>query len=279
MSNSDETLIFLHMPKAGGTTLHHILERQFPWKQIYTFDGNKPYLDVERFRNLPQAERARYRLLKGHIWFGLHTAVPNPSTYFTLLRDPVERVISQYYYAKSLPTHYMYQRLNQKGISLYEYAAQRMTPEIANQQTGKLAGQHVRTWAQQPTRETLELAKQNLQMHFRVVGLTEYFDTTLMLLQRAFGWKTLLYLHENVTKEKPKRTEIDTRARELLMELNALDVELYTFVQGLFDAQCRAYGNTLDTDLAQFRQRNARYQQFVGPWIRLRRTLANRFGT
>lgn len=278
MTYPDETVIFLHLPKAGGTTLHLILERQYPSHLLYTFGGHKPYLEVERFRALPEAQRAQYRLLKGHLWFGLHTALPQPSTYFTLLRDPVERVISQYYYARSMPEHYLYKRLNQDGMTLYEYAAQRVTPEIANQQTAKLAGQHARTWNNQPTRETLELAKENLQAHFRVVGFTEQFDTALVLLAREFGWKTPLYLTENVTRKKPN-TSNDTRARELVMELNALDVELYAFAQGLFEAQCRAYGSTLAADVAQFQQQNARYQQFSGPWIMLRRTLAQRFGT
>lgn len=274
VSQSDETLIFLHLPKAGGMTLHRILERRYPHSRIYTFDGRKPLESVARFEALPETERARYRLLKGHVLFGLHRAVPNPSTYITLLRDPVERVISQYYYAKSRPEHYLYARLNQEGMSLYEYAARRTTPEISNQQTSLLAGLSTRKWDTMPTQDTLRQAQENLKTHFRVVGLTEQFDTSLLLLKRAFGWGMPFYLRENVTSEKPKGAEIEPRARELLAELNALDLELYAFARELFDAQCTAYGSALAADVKQFRSRNQIYQRVMGPamgwWQRLR---------
>lgn len=270
MPNLKETLIFIHLPKAGGTTLHLLLERHYPRNRIFNFRGPELYLADERFQALPETERARFRLITGHIPFGLHHAIPHPSTYITFLRNPVERVISQYYYARSRPEHYLYTRLNAEGMSLYEYAAQRVTPEIANQQTSMLAGKRRRTWQWQPTRETLELAKQNLQTHFRVVGLTEQFDTSLLLLQRAFGWSLPLYLRENVTAEKPEGAQIDPRARALLAELNDLDLELYAFARELFEAQCRAYGSTLPDELARFRQLNARFQQVVGPVSRLR---------
>jgi Galactose-3-O-sulfotransferase len=270
MTSSNETLIFLHLPKVGGMTLDQILERRYPRQQIYSFDGRQPRLALERFQALPEAERARFRLIRGHLAFGLHNALPNPSTYITFLRNPVERAISQFYYAKSRPEHYLYARLHKEGTSLYEYAAQRMTPEISNQQTSALAGLETQTWEIETTRTSLEAAKKHLQTHFRVVGVTEQFDTGLLLLQRAFGWTMPVYLRENATAEKPPAAQIDPRARALIAELNALDIELYAFARELFDAQCRAYGNSLQTDLAHFRQWNARYQQFVGPVRRWR---------
>lgn len=272
----DETLIFLHIPKAGGMTLNRILEQRYPREQIYSLEGERPRQAIQRFMALPETERAHYRLLKGHVLYGLHEAVPRPCTYIALLRDPVERVISQYYYARSRPDHYLYARLNQIGMTLYEYVARDVTPEISNQQTAMLAGQGVADRNTPLTLESLARAKHNLQTHFRVVGLTEEFDTSLLLLQRAFGWKMPLYLRENVTSEKPKGAQIDLRARELLAERNVLDVELYALARELFEAQCRAYGGRLGADLARFREWNARYQQIAGPLMRWRRQMSLR---
>lgn len=276
MSTADETVIFLHIPKAGGMTLNRILEQRYPREQIYSLEREKPRQAIERFKALPESERARYRLLKGHVLYGLHEAVPRPSMYITILRDPVERVISQYYYARSRPDHYLYSRLNQKGMTLYEYVARNVTPEISNQQTGMLAGQGVAERHTPLTGESLARAKHNLKTHFRVVGLTEEFDTSLLLLQRAFGWKLPLYLRENVTSEKPRGAQIDSRARELLAERNALDAEIYAFARELFEAQCRAYGDRLGADLARFRQWNGRYQRFAGPLMRWRQQMSLR---
>ena len=267
----DDTLIFLHLPKAGGMTLHFILEQRYPRERIFTFDGTRPHQSVERFQKMSEAQRAEYRLLKGHVVYGVHRAVPRPCTYITLLRDPVERVISQYYYAKSRPEHHLYARLNQPGMTLYEYAAQFVTPEISNQQTSMLAGIRVSESQQTPARELVALAKEHLETHFRVVGLMEEFDTSMLLLQRAFGWSRLFYLRENVAREKPAPTQIDVRTRELLAEQNALDAELYVFARELFERQCRAYGDNLARDLAQFQKWNALYQRVVGPLTQFRK--------
>lgn len=273
MAAPDETIIFLHLPKAGGMTLHRILEERYPPERVYTFEGKKPLVAVERFRLLPEAQRARYRVLKGHVVYGLHDSTSTPCTYITLLRDPVERVISQYYYAKSRPEHYLYERLNKEGMTLFEYASLRLTPEIVNQQTGMLAGQAIGAKGVEVTSASLSLAKKHLQTHFRVVGLTEEFDTSLLLLQRAFGWSMPFYLRENVTSDKPNGAQIDPRARELLAELNCLDIELYAFARELLREECRAYGAGLRADLARFRRWNARYQQIMGPVTNWRRRI------
>lgn len=43
------------------------------------------------------------------------------------------------------------------------------------------------------TTEMLETAKKNLREYFTVVGLTEYFAESMLLMKRAFGWKTPFY--------------------------------------------------------------------------------------
>src|SRR5438874_1730089 len=107
MSTRDEVLLFLHIPKTGGSTLSKILERQYPRAQTLTLDDQK----IAQFKTLPVAERGRYCLVKGHLHFGLHHFIPRPSTYITLLREPVERVLSFYHYARSTPDHYLYTQL------------------------------------------------------------------------------------------------------------------------------------------------------------------------
>jgi hypothetical protein len=152
-------------------------------------------------------------------------------------------------------------------MTLYEYAARRVTPESENQQTAMLGGHAL---GPSLSRETLEIAKQHLKTYFRVVGLTEHFDASLLLLGRALAWGMPFYLRENVTREKPIEAEIEPRARAVIAELNALDLELYAFARELFEYQCRAYGEGLSQDLARFRKWNERYQQIVQPVTRLR---------
>ncbi len=276
MAAHDPTLLFLHIPKAGGITLNSILEHQFRRDRIYHVPAQNPPLGVAQFAALSEAQRSHYRLVTGHVLYGLHRYIPRPATYLTFLRDPVERVISQFYFARSNPEHYLYAHTNEPGMDLMGYATRQVSREISNQQVSMLAGVPVSRQERPPDRNMLEAAKEHLSSHFSVVGLMEEFDTGLLLMQRAFGWKIPPYLRENVTRGKPSTRQVDARARELLAELNALDIELYAFAKQLFDAQCAAYGSSLKRDLARYQAYNARYQRIVGPLRQTRKRLAVR---
>ncbi len=95
----EQRIIFLHIPKTAGFTLQKIIERQYPPQSIYTLEPSNELESIREFQSLDPAQRAKTRLLKGHLNMGqkLHEYLPQPVTYFTILRDPVERVLSHYY--------------------------------------------------------------------------------------------------------------------------------------------------------------------------------------
>ena len=52
--------------------------------------------------------------------------------------------------------------------------------------------------------EALDLAVDRLG-EFSVVGLTERFDESAVLLTRALGWRRMVYTRENVTPNRKPR--------------------------------------------------------------------------
>lgn len=89
----DRKLVFLHIPKTGGTTLHHHFSRHFAPEEICP----------ERFSNLaaiPPERMARYRYFSGHFNFDELHLIPGPRYVVTVLRDPIERILSTYYFWK-----------------------------------------------------------------------------------------------------------------------------------------------------------------------------------
>src|SRR5262245_57134001 len=84
-------LIFLHLPKTGGTSLHHHFSQAF-----------EPHLICpERFSRLdllPRQELSQYRYFSGHYTFAQVSLVPEARYIVTVLRDPIERVVSNYYF-------------------------------------------------------------------------------------------------------------------------------------------------------------------------------------
>lgn len=94
MSVEECKIVFLHIPKTAGQTIHSELVR------LIGEDAVSP------IRVHTQADSAAgqlppgYRLYSGHIdWLALDT-VPDPKFVFTVLRDPFERIASFYFFLK-----------------------------------------------------------------------------------------------------------------------------------------------------------------------------------
>src|SRR6266853_765879 len=266
MPDRNEALIFLHIPKTGGPTLHKILDRQYSRAQTLKLDDPQ----IIAFKSLPALQRGRYRLIQGHLYFGFHRFIPRASTYITFLRRPVERVLSFYYYARSTSDHYLYPLLAREHLDLKTLLSRDLTSELCNGQTRQLAGDEWEDPQRVVTRAALERAQANLT-HFRIVGLLEEFDASLLLLRRAFGWHWPFYVKENVTKEKADGTFLDAETRGLIEEANRLDLELYEYARKLFDEHCRAAGDSFAEELCHFRRSNRASARPVPRFARLLR--------
>ncbi|WP_199245677.1 sulfotransferase family 2 domain-containing protein [[Phormidium] sp. ETS-05] len=208
MTNTENPLIFVHIPKAAGTTLHQIIERQYPKHLTFTLDGTNPEAAIEEFKQLPEAQRMKIKVLKGHMPFGLHEFLSGPCTYITMLRDPVERVISHYYYVLRQPNHYLHQKITSQNMTLLDYVNSGISTELNNGQAILLSGIDKRSGnLLDRSDEILEKSLQNLEQ-MAVVGLLEKFDESLILLQKTFGWNNIFYVKEKVTKNKPVKDSL-----------------------------------------------------------------------
>lgn len=262
MNPSPNSLIFLHLPKAAGTTLHQIIERQYPAETSYTF-GASATDSVAAFKALPEEKRHAIRVLKGHMGFGLHTYLREPYTYITFVRHPVSRYISYYHHVLRSPVHYLYEEKRMpRHISLEAFVRGQFTIELNNGQTRLLAGEDG-LWQETPFGEwppdMLARAKANLDAFFSVVGVAERFDESLLLLQRRLGWRNLFYARENVA---PQTTAVlPHNLRQEIERQNELDLALYRYAQDRLAAEWRSEGLRFLILLRVFSWRNKRYQQ------------------
>jgi hypothetical protein len=196
-------IVFLHIVKTAGTTLHRIIERHYRGEEDYFIrEPNHLFAD---FLELTIEEKARLRMIRGHMIFGIHEHLPQPATYFTLLRDPVARTISYYHHIRRSPDHHAHEAIVSRDLNPKEAIESGVDLLLTNGQTRVLAGGK---WHNECTPDALGAAIHNLQEHFSVVGLVERFDETLLLLRRAFGWQNLFYVPQNVGQRRPRREEL-----------------------------------------------------------------------
>jgi hypothetical protein len=268
MSAEPITVIFLHLLKTAGTTLHRIIERNYRPDEIFSTDrrGGETFAAVAEFRALPERELRRIRMLKGHMGFGLHEYLPQPATYFTFLRDPHARLLSHLGFIAESHEHPAHGRLVAGDITFTDLLREGYEPLLDNCQVRLLSG----VWNDVPFGEIGEreyrAADQHLRRHFSVVGLTRHFDAGLLLLQDAFGWRSITYTRHNVARRRLRWEDLDETARELAHHRNRWDQKLYATAVELFEAQVAAQGPSFSRRLAAFRRR----QQWMRHIHRLR---------
>jgi hypothetical protein len=98
-------LIFLHLPKTARSALRGIIQRQYGSSSILPLDESS---FGEELAAIPPSQMDRLRAVMGHFFFGAHTFLSKPSIYITVLRDPLDRVISRYYFVRRSPLDPIY---------------------------------------------------------------------------------------------------------------------------------------------------------------------------
>lgn len=256
---SEKTVIFLHVPKAAGTTLCDIFLRQYKAETIHLLDGANFDQTQEDFKQLSPEKKVQIRILMGHMYFGLHEYLPSPATYVTMLRNPIDRIVSYYHFVQRLPSHPDYELIKAKSISIEDYCQMGIV-NMCNGQTRFLANtQSSETYS----RETLERAKSHLKQHFSVVGIQERFDESLLMLKNELAWKKMpFYYRRNTNRTSSYKQEISNSTRAVLEKYNELDLELYEYVKNIFEQKLNQQNYKFNQNLQLFKLTNQVYGKY-----------------
>lgn len=118
----DRCIVHVHVPRTGGTTLRHLLlprllERMSP-SEIYLIDIGPEYGcrtgSIADLTALPAHQRARLRFVCGHVAPAIAELVHRPLL-ATVLRDPVERALSDYWYCFHEPGNPAHPRAHERS--------------------------------------------------------------------------------------------------------------------------------------------------------------------
>ena len=251
----NHALIFLRLPKSGSTTLATLLRNRYKKKGVFLIPESQ---EKNKLCQLPLEKRADIKYLDGHDVFGIHEYLPTPSHYITLLRNPIDRVVSHYYYVLRRPKHYLHKTVVTNNIELEEYVASGISPEINNGQVRLLST--ISCSFGNCSQEMLEQAKNNISRHFSAIGTLEDFDKFLLLLKKKLSWNGYpLYRRKNVTSKRPSLNSFSASTIKTIEKYNQLDIEMYKLVKHefhkIYDSYCT------EADLAKFQWLNANYNR------------------
>jgi len=244
-------LVFVHVPKAGGTTLNNILMKNYRYRLDSYGNDFFPRYYPDEFVSLVQApvddDTRRPAFFTGHIDLAndIFRYMPVRYVAITMLREPVARFLSAYYFLQRRPLHPMHRKVKSERIGVEDFI--RLTPQRQNLQCSLIAGIKSPGKCEE---STLEIAKENLAKSFSIVGLSERFEESLMLIAKTFQWEIPFYENRKVAKTRPK---VEANAVDMIKEHNRLDLELYEFGKGLFQAKLAEKQKEVNEGLAEFR--------------------------
>jgi hypothetical protein len=233
-------IIFVHIPKTAGVSVTEYLCGFYEPGKIYS---GKTMLD---YQNIESKSLVNFDLLKGHIFFHYieHNQFLENHQLITVLRHPVERVISLYRFWRSHTDEFAQDTtlhpairgrvVLAKTLSLHDFVHSdelMILNSICNSQARQLSSSLVfETFHQQSTNAIYQNVLANLQ-RFSIVGLIDYLAEFYQRLNQQFGFKTPAQtLRRNVGKTDERLWD-NAGEQQLIaskiIDLNQVDMQLY----------------------------------------------------
>lgn len=260
-------MIFLHIVKTAGTTLRSLLLPKFPGLANYYLNTALNPQCIEEFKQLSRIRKDSLGYVHAHmVPFGIHKYL-SQATYITILRNPVDRVISEYYFICRNPDHPAHSVVKELRFADYVTSSV-LTAQVQNTQTRIISGiggtYQILGYEKPLTSLDLKRAKANIKKHYLLVGLFERFDETMVLLKRALGWRMrdIFYRRQNVGNNRPAVDKVAGHIINDIERYNQLDFELYEYAKQLFEKRIAEQDSSFGRELLLFRFCNKFYGSF-----------------
>ena len=241
-----EVLLYNRIFKTGSTSISNYIEdvinnTDITLKVGSTEDWYKqgdpwPYPDhIEKYAN--KTERLVYT---AHFFFRRKLKIKRPFTYINILRKPVDRVVSHYFYMRNdkiRPKHRI-RELKQSGQwneTLVDCLQNQHRGCEDNVMTRFLCG--VPKFCNTGSAKALNRAKRNLVKYYAAVGILEEVDVFLKMLKKRLPF-FFVRSHQTLSNAKKNTSKQDSRVSQdvlkLIRDRNVADIELYEFAKDVF---------------------------------------------
>jgi hypothetical protein len=236
-------VVFLHVPKTAGSSLTNMLLSQYPDERVYRQGG------LATLSHLHPSEIDAYDLFCGHFDWSQLKYVPRNAKIITVLRDPVERILSLYKYWCSFPWDYAEKTDDfgiqyAKTVSMDEFffdAPLGIRANYENAVVRQLVGaDFCRPYVgfKLADEQIVQLAKYRIDS-LDVCGVTEDFHGSSVRIAQCLRLETLQIRFDNRTPQAAGETQAEMRLRNRygaamaarLDQLTALDREVFGYAR------------------------------------------------
>lgn len=202
-------LAFIHIPRTAGTSLHAAIQERYGLTSYFIKESRTTQ---EIFEHIPPT----IDILHGHMPYGVH--MWRPVRYATLLRDPIDRVLSHY-------RLYAYQK-RYKGLEPEPLSVSAEKSMLRNVQAKMIAGI--------PADADVEVASDELVLELAKMHLVDFYAIGFFDNLQAFAAKLGIF----AGIPEMNRLEVESPpAEEDVAQLranNQVDIELYRWARERF---------------------------------------------
>ncbi len=208
-------LVSIHIPKTAGTSFIHSLKKQYGNNKVTRIDINENRININKVILNKAYVYNNTSVIHGHFTINLlknYLTLPPETPIITWLRDPVERVISNYYY--------LYKRLDEelneekKGLNILS-KMRRSLLEYAHDEKNQ-------------NRMSKFLKGMDIEDFF-FIGIVENYNQDIKELGQKLNWSNLEIVQHNKTG-KSFKSEVDENTKAIIRSLNQEDQILYNKV-------------------------------------------------
>ena len=228
MENKKPIYLFMHLPKTAGTSMRNLLERNYDKDQLLYVYQEPPGVSLDTIKEYDKNRLDKVRVVYGHFPFGIHKLVDGyPTQYITMLRDPVQRVISTYYHYKRTSGDGGAETMSKK-IDISEFVFNGKTLETDNAMVRLISGVAPFPFGQ-CNHEIYKVAIDNINKYFAEVLILEKMDRSVARLRRLLGIDDVILSRDNVNTQQDRLIISDDTIKQI-QELNKYDVMLYKYI-------------------------------------------------
>jgi len=236
------TLIFLHIPKAAGITVEAVLREQYSKKAYYRLNISSEMKErshddpgsflrdptyLQQLEQLSPAYLRRLQVLSGHVCHGVHRYLPSKARYLVFLRNPLDRLLSEFSYLRQ--TGFLAEDMSLSRYVFERHWVDNLQTRMLSADDGLMEGIPFGGCDERH----LSAARSRIDDTVNLVGVLEHFDISLLLMQKQLGWKRISYVPQNVTRVRVDKVEISSELRAFILEHNRLDAELHAAAESL----------------------------------------------
>lgn len=231
--------VFLHTPKAGGTSIVELLRINFPSRDVYPVhyeDGVQKHLYYDIIK---RDIRNRKSLIYGHIGHYVHGYIGAQVDYGMAFRDPVERISS---FFRFLYLDYTSVSLHWELLSSADPIETILAPDFEehNLMTKLLSGN---TNLREPaTEDTFLRAKDNIH-NLKVISISERMNVSALLFTKILDLRFPVSFHENQSSSNlpTHLVEAIRRREDDIRDLNSYDAQIYSMACEIFSSMVSQY--------------------------------------